>query len=278
MKSLPKIALIVGAMKSGTTNLFDLLSQHPEISPCSIKEPEFFCKDANFSNGVEYYNNLWNFNPSKHKVAIEASTCYTKAPIFGSSAQRISESGINPMIIYIMRHPLDRIKSQIQMSRIKGWKYLNEDGTLHSKLISYSKYYMQISAYYKYFSPRQILLLSFEELVNQPESTLYNVCEFLEIDTDFVFTPAMAKKHEGKIYLYHNTFIIRTLFGIKSYNDYVDYLKTHNSGLSFEFLIKYLRYKNKLSRKQELYIKSEIADDLIMLKKEFGFDTSVWNC
>ena len=34
--------LIIGAMKCGTTTLFDLLAQHPQIAPCKPKEPGFF--------------------------------------------------------------------------------------------------------------------------------------------------------------------------------------------------------------------------------------------
>ncbi len=38
-------ALIIGAMKCGTTSLFSYLAQHPEISACQPKEPDFFSYD-----------------------------------------------------------------------------------------------------------------------------------------------------------------------------------------------------------------------------------------
>jgi|GEM_PF-6934210 tRNA A37 threonylcarbamoyladenosine biosynthesis protein TsaE len=34
--------MIIGAMKSGTTNLFRSLAQHSKICPCEVKEPRFF--------------------------------------------------------------------------------------------------------------------------------------------------------------------------------------------------------------------------------------------
>ena len=36
-------AFIIGAMKSGTTSLFEILSQHPQVCPSKIKEPVIGC-------------------------------------------------------------------------------------------------------------------------------------------------------------------------------------------------------------------------------------------
>jgi len=105
-KPIPQFAIIVGAMKSGTTYLFSLLEQHPEVAGCKIKEPEYFVKNDYDNNAIEKYFKLWNFDYAKHKIAIEASTSYTKAPYFTSPAERIKQSGINTKFIYIMRDHL----------------------------------------------------------------------------------------------------------------------------------------------------------------------------
>ena len=42
--TLPNL-FIVGQPKSGTSALFSFLKQHPQISPCQVKEPQYFCKD-----------------------------------------------------------------------------------------------------------------------------------------------------------------------------------------------------------------------------------------
>lgn len=34
--------LIIGAMKCGTSSLYDYLSGHPQLCPALIKEPEYF--------------------------------------------------------------------------------------------------------------------------------------------------------------------------------------------------------------------------------------------
>ena len=49
-------ALIIGAMKSGTTSLFYYLTEHPEIAEAKDKEPHFFADDDKFAKGMDNYN------------------------------------------------------------------------------------------------------------------------------------------------------------------------------------------------------------------------------
>ena len=39
-------SIIIGAMKSGTTSLFEVLAQHPEICGAKKKEIDYFVKDV----------------------------------------------------------------------------------------------------------------------------------------------------------------------------------------------------------------------------------------
>ena len=52
--SLPNF-MCLGAAKSGTTTLYDILSQHSEIYIPSFKEPHFFDIPENYNNGIEWY-------------------------------------------------------------------------------------------------------------------------------------------------------------------------------------------------------------------------------
>ena len=55
LTNIKNFALIIGAMKCGTTSLFYYLSQHPEICSCREKEPEFFTNDAKWYQGFNWY-------------------------------------------------------------------------------------------------------------------------------------------------------------------------------------------------------------------------------
>lgn len=51
-------AIIIGAMKCGTTSLYNYLQDHPEICSAITKEPEFFSENQSHGVHVENYNEL----------------------------------------------------------------------------------------------------------------------------------------------------------------------------------------------------------------------------
>ena len=134
---------IIGAMKSGTTSLFQLLSQHPSISPCRTKEPEFFGSDFSESEWQEY-DALWDWDEETHRYALEASTGYTKAPGSSGVFDRISNAPMGTSrFIYLIRHPLDRIDSQVRHALFEGWGQSLDDG-VPQDAIDFSRYAFQL--------------------------------------------------------------------------------------------------------------------------------------
>jgi len=70
--------IIIGAMKCGTSSLYSYLLDHPQICPPIVKEPEFFSENQAHGVQVDNYSDLWSFDDTVHKYALEASTGYTK--------------------------------------------------------------------------------------------------------------------------------------------------------------------------------------------------------
>ncbi|MFB6374644.1 MAG: sulfotransferase domain-containing protein, partial [Bradymonadaceae bacterium] len=127
---IDRFALIIGAMKSGTTSLFNYLSEHPEIAPCRMAEPHFFAKPLKWKKGLDWYRDLWDWEPVRHTVALEASTNYAKGFKFEGVPDRIAkaaESGLDFRFLYIMRHPVDRLVSQYNHGVRSGWNDPPED-------------------------------------------------------------------------------------------------------------------------------------------------------
>jgi len=104
-------AIIIGAMKSGTSSLYEYLVQHPQICACSVKEPEFFSDHQDHAVGAASYESLWDIAPNRHMWCLEGSTGYTKYPEEPSVPQNMHSYGLDPTFIYILRHPIDRIES-----------------------------------------------------------------------------------------------------------------------------------------------------------------------
>ena len=69
--------IVIGAMKSGTTNLCHQLSLHPEIFISDPKEPCFFSNDDRWQRGLPWYESLFDAVTNEKAVG-EGSVNYTK--------------------------------------------------------------------------------------------------------------------------------------------------------------------------------------------------------
>ena len=151
MQEQIKHIILIGAMKCGTTTLYDHLIKHPEIAEGIAKEPEFF--SINMGGNPELkkgkYIDKFLIDGGKHRFTLDASTGYTKYPAEEGVPGRIKEYGIDPYFVYIVRNPLERIKSH--------YNFMKRDVLWNEKidsphLINTSSYYMQLEQYTKHFS------------------------------------------------------------------------------------------------------------------------------
>ncbi|MEL6930834.1 MAG: sulfotransferase domain-containing protein, partial [Cyanobacteria bacterium J06600_6] len=274
--------LIIGAMKCGTTSLFDYLSQHPEIAPCSQKEPHFFSKSTNYSLGYDYYQSLWNWNPQQHKIALEATPGYTKITHqdSASAAENIalvqSEQKVKFKFIYIMRHPLERIESHYVHEAAKSNRqHPHVVSKIEQRIIDTSKYALQISEFYQWFSPDNILLLNFENLKSNPDELLKKVCQFLEIDPEFTFNKTRTI-HNSREQL---RMAIPGWRNLRKTSP-IQYIKKNISSQQKNVVKSLLGRKTNVDFQLDSQLKSDIIDelkpDLLKLCNEYRFDIQSW--
>ncbi len=193
-----RFALIIGAMKSGTTSLFELLVQHPEIAGSRVKEPDFFVSGDPARRWREYLA-LWDWDESRHRIALEASTQYTKYPWVPGVPERIAScSGASFKFIYMVRDPVARIASQVRHGLFDGWGKSLDDG-MTPDLLDFSRYAMQADRYMAHFPRHDLLILTLEELKASPEAVLKKVCRFLEV-SDHSFVGADEPRNTGDLY------------------------------------------------------------------------------
>lgn len=184
--------IIIGAMKSGTTTLFDVLAAHPQIAPASNKEPGFFAFEEVWAQGFEWFDTLFDFDPARHRYRLEASTDYTKAPFVTGVWERMkSRPDVDVRLLYIMRDPLRRIESharhtQIARKEIGQQISLKTDHSLDAGLsllnLATSHYALQLDAYQQAWAEGKLHCLTLEELKKNPQETLSAVWRFLELD------------------------------------------------------------------------------------------------
>ena len=273
--------LIIGAMKCGTTSLFDYLSQHPEISPCQQKEPQFFSKYNNFQKGFAYYQNLWKWNPKRHKFALEATPGYTKvthrdpAHAAENIKQTQTEHSLRFKFIYIMRNPWERIESQCIHNALKS-NSITEISEVDPKIVDASKYALQIKEFYDRFPAEDILLLNFNDLKSNPNALLHKICCFLNIDPSFEFSGTEVV-HNSR-----NRQVIRIPGWQKLRRTapmlYINSIVSNRQKKLFKNIFgKSKNAKCSIPEDVKQKIVSELSQDLERLKKHYGFNVDLWS-
>ncbi len=179
MTLLPSF-IIIGAMKSATTTLYEQLSAQSGIFMPELKEPNYFSDDEQFSRGISWYSSLFDTALDSELLG-EASTHYTKLPTYPQTIQRLSEQIESPKLIYVMRHPVDRLISQY----IHEWTQgninvcIDEAINKYNKLIDYSRYAYQLSPYIDKYGKENILPVFFENIKSRPQLELERICKFI---------------------------------------------------------------------------------------------------
>jgi hypothetical protein len=180
-------------MKAGTTALHAYLSQHPEIFMPEVKELNFFVHDytgpkldppehRNWTKGTDWY--LSQFREAGGATAIgEASPNYTRHPHYPRVASRIAGMLPNVRLIYVVRHPIARIRSHYLHDLARGReKRPIATAVLDERYIAPSKYAAQIEEYLRFFSFERLLIVKTEDLYARRRETLNDILRFLEVD------------------------------------------------------------------------------------------------
>ena len=184
---LPNL-LIIGAVKAGTSALYEYLDLHPEITMSAIKEPAFFVEEYNLR--LDEYSQNW---PTQNKIMGEASPQYTYYPHYKGVPERIFKNIPNVKLIYIVRDPIDRIVSHYLHRYHQRTESQSIEIAIRRQSVSLdqnnyvtrSKYFMQIEQYLNYFDRSRIFIVISEELRIDTKDTMRSVFEFLGIDTAF---------------------------------------------------------------------------------------------
>lgn len=177
-----RFALIIGAMKSGTTSLFEYLAAHPAVAPARVKEPHFFADADRVRGGLKAYRELWDWRPGVHQVGLEASTSYAMLPDRRGIPERVvGFADTEFRFIYIMRDPVERMASQLRHVAVRrggGHRLVDAD---FDRALQYSRYSMQLDAWAARFPRETILPLLHEELVGDPKGVVDRAQRFLRV-------------------------------------------------------------------------------------------------
>lgn len=196
MNKLPNL-FIIGASKCGTTSLWHMLNTHSNVYMTTPKEPWFF-SFTNYKDNLGWYSSLFD-KVNGEKIIGEASPIYSETTLIPEIPQRLYDFNPDAKIIYIVREPIDRLKSVWRQTLSSGhWHqqiYKNYTDVEVPKMpknfekailkyppfIEACKYGTHLNNYRKFYDDENILLLFFEDLKTNPVNTYHKICDFIDI-------------------------------------------------------------------------------------------------
>ena len=221
--------IIIGAQKSGTTALYDYLTQHPQVLAPVTKEVHYFDRVEVRRRGISYYRSHFWSQSHKDRVAEEIGgpvLCgeATGAYIFYPPVARlVSETFPNVRLIAVLRDPIERALSHYHHNRrhrpedeplsfveavraedervAEDERKLSKDALYEApdlKKYSYIRrglYHEQIQRWMEYFDRDQLLVLHSQDLRSEPDAVLSETFDFLGLGD--VQIPNTEPRHVG---------------------------------------------------------------------------------
>lgn len=191
--------IVIGAMKSATSTLHDQLAGQPGFFLSTPKEPCFFSDDPVYARGVEWYASLFAAARPEERCG-ESSTHYTKLPTYPHCVERMKRHLPSVRLVYVMRHPVDRLVSHWvhEWSEGRDMGPLDEAVVRHPELLAYGRYAMQLRPYVDAYGREAILPVFFERLVRSPQSVLERVARFAGHTGPVRWSPDVARRNPSE--------------------------------------------------------------------------------
>jgi hypothetical protein len=202
--------LIIGAQRGGTTFLYHMLMQHPNVYPCVVKEPHYF--DQHFARGHDWY--LAHFAPGlrpahtrrvRRFITGEATPCYLYRP---HVPQRVHDLAPEAKFIVLLRDPVARAFSHYGLTREWGIEQLSFEAAIEREMqhidvgtaaapedrpqtpdgpvrsyLSRGLYADQLQRWMEVFPREQFLIIQSEAMYRDTRAVVPAVTEFLQLPT-----------------------------------------------------------------------------------------------
>jgi Sulfotransferase domain len=184
--SLPDF-IIIGAQKGGTSLLYRLLIEHPDVEPAATKELHFF--NNNFSEGLSWYRRYFQQATSSDGRRIlsgEATPAYLPHPLV---PERMAKTVPDARLVALLRNPVDRAYSHHQMWARRGDEVRSFDEATRQEMAGEAGVgylvrglYAEQLERFSFFAERdRLLVLKSEDFFSRRWDILGRVLAFLDL-------------------------------------------------------------------------------------------------
>ncbi|MFO1243423.1 MAG: sulfotransferase domain-containing protein [Rickettsiales bacterium] len=176
----------IGAQKTGTTWLAEMLSLHPDVAFPAGKEVHFW--DDQREKGAEYYKQLFQISNGKKNGEITPSYAFLSKEIISE----IHTHFPSVPLFYSVRDPIERAwsgalmalkRAELQFEEASDQWFLDH---FYSKgSLSRGDYETCLRNWISVYPAEQILLIRQEEIANHPRQVVIALAEHIGIDPKF---------------------------------------------------------------------------------------------
>jgi hypothetical protein len=201
-----KYILIGGALKAGTTSLYEYLNDHPDICGSNVKETYFFLdydyyypkkRYITYMDGIDKYDDFFR-NCKNQKYRMEATPTYLYSL---GTPTRIRNSLTHVIWIFLIREPISRLISLYRFSKQLGligtketftefvdkrFEFNDEHGIGRRNFVT-SRYSIYLPRFMRLFPNDDILIINFDELRHKPLEVMRFISQKLDINENFYF-------------------------------------------------------------------------------------------
>ena len=186
----------VGAAKSGTTMIYQIMSQHRDIFIPKQKECHFFNSDELYRYGTHYYESRFFTGHTTEKVVGEITPLYQ---LYEDVPARIYETlGADVKLIFCFRNPAKRAFSNYLQNVRMTWESESFDRALEletQRIVADYRYGLvrayrhggyysqQLGNFLKYFPKQNMFFIVFEDdLLRNRNKTIAELFAFLGVN------------------------------------------------------------------------------------------------
>ncbi len=173
--------IYVGAPKSASTWLFQVLRKHPGAYVLPSKSSGFF--ETESARSIELYQALFEPAPAISSIGEIAHDAY----LYPSTAKRLREAFPEVRIIACLREPGDLAESILKWWTTHTRRFGNDVSEMirHPHFRRQMDYTQCLEPFFVEFPVEQIKILFFDDLVNDPLRFYGEVCDFIGLDCTF---------------------------------------------------------------------------------------------
>jgi hypothetical protein len=189
--------LYVGASRAGSTWIYQILAEHPEVFVPPAKDVMFF--DRYFDRGPEWYFSFFE-KGAGHKAVGELSHDYFLDPEY---ARRIRDLLPDVRIFCCLRETVDKTLSMFLYNRsttpmFRSASASEKDITFEAfaelpEVVRLVDYYRNLKPFDELFPREHMLVQFFDDLQNDPAAFARELYGFLGVDPDFQ-PPSLLEK------------------------------------------------------------------------------------